>query len=206
MSRTCAGHFEKPYSDLRKFKVVGIKKEWCISIIVSDNANVLPCRSEVAFLAVTLKPRQHGWHYPDDIFKCIFLDENVIIPIDISLKFVPQVPINKIPALIQIMALRRPGDKPLSEPMMVNLLTHICGTRPQWINAIRHFNSFFSNIGLYTYAHTSTKQSLFLSSDLISFWIVPTLSDRGEVITVQVTSTGFNTAQNADQITKWIAL
>ena len=31
------------------------------------------------------------------------------------------------------MAWRRPGDKPLFEPMMVSLLTHICITRPQWI-------------------------------------------------------------------------
>ena len=37
----------------------------------------------------------------------------------ISLKFVPEGPINNIPALIQIMAWRRPGDKPLSEQMMV---------------------------------------------------------------------------------------
>ena len=32
------------------------------------------------------------------------------------------------------MAWRRPGDKPLSEPMMVSLPTHICVTRPQWVN------------------------------------------------------------------------
>ena len=44
-------------------------------------------------------------------------------------KFVPKVPINSIPLLFQIMAWRRPGDKPLSEPMMVCLLTHICVTR-----------------------------------------------------------------------------
>ena len=31
------------------------------------------------------------------------------------------------------MAWRRPGDKPLSEPVMVSLLTHICVTRPQWV-------------------------------------------------------------------------
>ena len=31
------------------------------------------------------------------------------------------------------MAWRRPGDKPLSEPMVINLLTHICVTRPQWV-------------------------------------------------------------------------
>ena len=30
------------------------------------------------------------------------------------------------------MAWRRPGDKPLSEPMMVFLLTHICVTQLQW--------------------------------------------------------------------------
>ena len=51
--------------------------------------------------------------------------------IKISLKFVPSVPIINIPALVQIMAWRRPGDKPLSEPIMVTLLTHICVTRPQ---------------------------------------------------------------------------
>ena len=31
------------------------------------------------------------------------------------------------------MAWRRSGDKPLSEPMMVRLPTHICVTRPQWV-------------------------------------------------------------------------
>ena len=31
---------------------------------------------------------------------------------------------------------RRPGDKPLFEPMMVSLLTHICVTRPQWVNVL----------------------------------------------------------------------
>ena len=36
--------------------------------------------------------------------------------------------------LVQIMAWRRPGDNPLSEPMMASLLTHICVTRPLWIN------------------------------------------------------------------------
>ena len=50
----------------------------------------------------------------------------------ISLKFVAHGPIDNIPALVQIMAWRRPGDKPLSESMMVSLPTHICVTRPQW--------------------------------------------------------------------------
>ena len=46
-------------------------------------------------------------------------------------------PINNMPALVQIMAWRRPGDKPLSEPKMVSLLTHICVTQPQWENHVR---------------------------------------------------------------------
>ena len=71
----------------------------------------------------TLRPRQDGRHFPDDTFKWIFLNENVQILIKISLKYVPHGPINNILALVQIMAWRRPGDKPLSEPMVVSLLS-----------------------------------------------------------------------------------
>ena len=46
-----------------------------------------------------------------DNLKRIFLNENVWISISISLQFVPRGPINNIPALVQIMAWRRPGDK-----------------------------------------------------------------------------------------------
>ena len=80
----------------------------------------------------TLRPRQDGRHYPDDIFN----QENAGILLKISLKFVPKVRINNIPALVQIMAWRRSGDKPLSEPMLVSLLTHICVTRPQWVKLV----------------------------------------------------------------------
>ena len=81
----------------------------------------------------TLRPRQNGCHFPGDIFIWIFLNENVWISIKISLKFVPRGPISNIPALVQIMAWCRPGDKPLSETMMVSLPTHICVARPQWV-------------------------------------------------------------------------
>ena len=50
-----------------------------------------------------------------------------------SLNFVPKGSINNIPALVQIMTSCQTGDKPLSEPMMLSLLTHICLTRPQWV-------------------------------------------------------------------------
>ena len=81
----------------------------------------------------TLRRRQNGRHFPDNIFKCILLNENVWILPKTLLKFVPEVPINNIPAFVQIMVCRRPGNKPLSEPMMASLLMHICITRPQWV-------------------------------------------------------------------------
>ena len=81
----------------------------------------------------TLRSRQNGRHFADDTFKWIFLYENVWISIEIPLKIVPKAPINNILALVNIMAWRRPGDKPLSEPMMVRLPTHICVSRPQWV-------------------------------------------------------------------------
>ena len=81
----------------------------------------------------TLRPQRIGRHFADDIFKYIFLNEIVWIAIKISLKFVPKCPINNIPALVQIIAWRRPCDKPLSEPMKIKLMTHICVTRPQWV-------------------------------------------------------------------------
>ena len=82
----------------------------------------------------TLRPGQNGRYFADDIFKYIFLNENVWMPIKISLKFVSKGRINNISALVQMMAWCRPGGKPLSEPMMVSLPTDICVTRPQWVN------------------------------------------------------------------------
>ena len=69
-------------------------------------------------------------------FKRIFMNEDFRISFKISLKFVPKGPINNIQALVQIMAWRWPGIKPLSEPMLVSLLTHICITRPQWVKVV----------------------------------------------------------------------
>ena len=51
-------------------------------------------------------------------------------------KFVPKGQINNCPAMFRIMAWRRPDNKPLSEPMMFNLLTHICITLPQLVNSL----------------------------------------------------------------------
>ena len=97
-----------------------------ISIINSNTTTMVP-----EPWINTLRPRRNG-HFADDTFKRIFFNENIWIPIKISLKFVPNGSINNIPALVQIMAWRRPGDKPLSDPMMFNLpwlrdFTRSCG-------------------------------------------------------------------------------
>ena len=60
----------------------------------------------------TLRQRQNGRYFADDLFKCNFFNENVWIGIKISLKFVPKGPMNNIPVLVQIMVRCRPGNKP----------------------------------------------------------------------------------------------
>ena len=109
-----------------------------------------------------LRPRRNEQHFPDDIFKHIFFNENVWISIKISLKFVPKGPINNIPVLVKIMAWRRSGDKPLSEPMMVSLPTHICVTRPQWVKKAspfcrRHIWMYFLDRKLFHLSQSSLK-------------------------------------------------
>ena len=82
---------------------------------------------------------QNVHHFADDIFKYIFLDETVCISIEISRNFVPNGPIDNVPALVQVLTWCWTGERPLSEPMMVALLTHICVTLPQWQpHAISH--------------------------------------------------------------------
>ena len=92
-----------------KFYIIDMNSVSHITVTQQSSIS-LPC-----MYIITLRPRQNGRHFADDTFKRIFLIENVRISIEISLKFVPK------------------GDKPLSEPIMVRLLTHICVTRPQWV-------------------------------------------------------------------------
>ena len=63
-------------------------------------------------------PGLNDHHFTDDIFKSISLNEKTWIVIKILLKFVPKRPINNIPALVKVMAWRRTGDQPSSEPML----------------------------------------------------------------------------------------
>ena len=61
----------------------------------------------------------------DDIYKCNFLNGNLQMSLKISLKFVPKVRINNIPALVLILYWYQPGDRPLSGAMIDSLLLHI---------------------------------------------------------------------------------
>ena len=88
---------------------------------------------------IALTPRQNGRRFTDDIFKCILLNGNVGIRNTFPLKVVPKVVLKgQIPTLVQIMAWRRPGDKPLLGLMTVSLLAHICVTRLQWVKIPRN--------------------------------------------------------------------
>ena len=104
---------------LGSISVLIIAKKLNVQIDIIDSASSLLRKPEIKSPVNTLRPGQDGRHVPDDIFKCIFLNENVWIFITISPKFVPKGWISNIPALVRIMAWRRPCDKPLSEPMMV---------------------------------------------------------------------------------------
>ena len=57
----------------------------------------------------------------DDKFTRIFLNENDRIPIRISPKIVFRSVIDNKPALVQVMAWRRTGDKPLPEPILTQI-------------------------------------------------------------------------------------
>ena len=83
----------------------------------------------------TLRPRQNGHYFADDISKCIFLNGNAWILLTTSPKF-PKAPIKNITALVEIMAWHQPDSKPLSELLMVRLLTHICVNRPQGVKSV----------------------------------------------------------------------
>ena len=84
----------------------------------------------------TLISRRNGQHFADDIFKRFCFKESIWISINISLKCVPKGSNYNILAMIQIMVWRRPGDNPLSVPIMVSLPTHRCVTPLQWVNSL----------------------------------------------------------------------
>ena len=69
----------------------------------------------------TLRWRQNGCRFADDIFKCSFLNEYHCILIKITRMFISKGSIYNIPVLVQIIAWHQTGDEPLSEPRVAYL-------------------------------------------------------------------------------------
>ena len=67
-------------------------------------------------------PGQNGRHFGRWHFQLSFFNENDKIPIPISLKYVSRSPIDNKSALVQVMAWRRTGDKPLPKPLMTQFI------------------------------------------------------------------------------------
>ena len=86
----------------------------------------------------------------DDIFKCIFSNENDGIPIQISLKLILMCPIDNNPALLQLMARHRKGDKPLFVPVHWRIYAALGGAVDLFyaIWLIRVFMVGFNNVVL----------------------------------------------------------
>ena len=105
----------------------------------------------------TLRPRRNGQHFAGDIFKPIFFNENVWILIKMSLTFVPKGPIYNIPSLVQIMAWRHPGDKPLSE---------------QWLGAIQATSHYLNQWWI---VYRPIYASLGLN-ELIAWFLIPVIN------------------------------
>ena len=81
----------------------------------------------------TLRLRQNGRDFANDIFKRIFLKEKARFFTKISLKFVLKGPIDNNPALVKIMTWRRLGDKPLSEPTLTRFTdAYLCSPDESW--------------------------------------------------------------------------
>ena len=67
---------------------------------------------------IVISPGQNGRRFTDHMFRCIFVNQKFCIFIQISLKFVPKGQIDNKSALVQVMAWRWTGDKPLPAPML----------------------------------------------------------------------------------------
>ena len=81
--------------------------------------NVRSAIKYVFFVVNQFPSVQNGRHFAEDILKCIFMNEQLRILIQILLKFVRKGLVDTTWALVQVMAWRRTGDKPLPEPMLI---------------------------------------------------------------------------------------
>ena len=97
-------YFVKIVDDLMiytaRFQVVRTAIYYLVSQVMCGKSQ--PIMQDITLSLNTFRPRENCRHFPDGNFKCIFLNEDLLI----LSKFVL---INNISALAQIMAGRRPG-------------------------------------------------------------------------------------------------
>ena len=70
----------------------------------------------------TMRPGQDGWHFAGNIFKCLFLNENFCLLI---FNLLPLGSIDNMSYVVQVLAWRWTGSKPLSELMMTKFSCNI---------------------------------------------------------------------------------
>ena len=96
-----------------------LKRIWILDYLSYPGCGSDIGHPDVTLIQVDWSPLgQNGCHFADDIFKCIFVNEKFCISNWISLKFVPNGLIDSKSVLVQVMAWRRTGVKPLPEPML----------------------------------------------------------------------------------------
>ena len=103
-----------------------------ISTIDFQSQFINPCEMS-PYTLNKLSPRQNGRHFPDDIFKRIFLNLNVWI--NISLKLFLRGSINNI--LLTSYC----------------LLTHICITWPKWVNNTSNHHCQYGKMTNFSFPH-----------------------------------------------------
>ena len=118
-SLTCCRPSNQVADDLRRHgaRMTSLYFQWDGQQISNAQWSLRFIYSHLRFIN-TMRPGQSCRHILEDRFTCIFLDENCDIWIKMSLKYVPRNLISNKPAFVQIIAWRRTGAKPLSEPMM----------------------------------------------------------------------------------------
>ena len=99
----------------------------------------------------TLRPKQYGFHFADDIFKCIFLNQNVLISFKISLSWFLRVQLTIFQYWFRNGTDNGTDDKQLSEPMKVYVadayLRHSASTNVQ---SVLRLNPLHMSMTFYT--------------------------------------------------------
>ena len=106
----CAGNSPGPVNSQHKELVMQKMFYLMTSSWFSESLHALLqwCHRRVKASEDSLRPRQNGQHFSNDIFNCIFLNENVWMK---WLKFVPKGPIDNNTALFKIIAWHRDRRK-----------------------------------------------------------------------------------------------